>query len=123
MINISQLCTTYSTVIRRRNRLTAEKTEYLNRIFLFNPRPNRLERQKIASNLDIGERTVQVWFQNRRAKVKRSPPEKECSSAVTCQAQEGRSFFQEVDAHKGPHDLTHGRAPSLNCLASLHFHN
>ncbi|KAG2174403.1 hypothetical protein INT43_004426 [Umbelopsis isabellina] len=123
MINISQLCTTYSTVIRRRNRLTAEKTESMNRLFILNPRPDRLERQKIASELDIGERTVQVWFQNRRAKVKRSPREKESSSAASCQAPEGKSFAQEAKEHKRAFELTRSRALSMTCPNTLPFHN
>lgn len=123
MINISQLCTTYSTVIRRRNRLTAEKTESMNRLFILNPRPNRLERQRIASELNIGERTVQVWFQNRRAKVKRSPPEKGSSSTAGCQAPEGEPIVQKVNEHKESSELTRSRTLTMNSPNSLRSHH
>jgi hypothetical protein len=123
MINISQLCTTYSTIIRRRNRLAAEETEYLNSLFLLNPKPNRHERQKIASKLDMSERTVQIWFQNRRAKVKRSLAEKTSPSIVKCQEPEGKSSVQNAEVHKGSAEDSSSRTLFANSPYQLDYND
>ena len=72
MANISsQICTTFATTIRRRHRLRPEETDYLTEEFEHNPKPTRQKIQEIASDIDVSERTVQIWFQNRRAKLRR----------------------------------------------------
>ncbi|KAF9991458.1 hypothetical protein BGZ79_004448, partial [Entomortierella chlamydospora] len=55
----------------RRRRLTIEETEHLLAQFTKNEKPTSKERRLIAQELKLDERTVQVWFQNRRAKIKR----------------------------------------------------
>jgi len=57
--------------IRRRRRLQPAETEFLIRIFEQYPRPNSIMREMLAQKLDMSPRGVQIWFQNRRAKVKR----------------------------------------------------
>jgi Homeodomain len=72
MANISsQICTTFATTIRQRHRLRPEETDFLAEEFQYNPKPNRQKIQEIASDIDVSERTVQIWFQNRRAKLRR----------------------------------------------------
>ncbi|KAI8054145.1 homeobox domain-containing protein, partial [Gilbertella persicaria] len=53
---------------RRRTSRTQFKT--LEKAFVENPKPNGKQRQKLAENLSMSPRGVQVWFQNRRAKAK-----------------------------------------------------
>ncbi|KAM0687545.1 Transcription factor [Conglomerata obtusa] len=56
---------------RKRVRLTSDKTLYLQRYFEVKPRPTTSEKREIAKYLNMNFRSVQVWFQNRRAKYKK----------------------------------------------------
>lgn len=57
--------------IRRRRRLAPHETEFLARIFEQYPRPTGPMREMIAKRLGMSARGVQIWFQNKRAKVRR----------------------------------------------------
>ncbi|KAG0368907.1 hypothetical protein BGZ54_000828 [Gamsiella multidivaricata] len=57
--------------LKRRRRLTTEESEYLLRQFGNNERPTAQEREVFARHLSLDKKTIQVWFQNRRAKLKR----------------------------------------------------
>jgi hypothetical protein len=54
----------------RRPRLTAEERQMLEDIFQRTPHPNYSLRQQLAGILGTNQRSVQIWFQNQRAKVK-----------------------------------------------------
>ncbi|KAG2178909.1 hypothetical protein INT43_001756 [Umbelopsis isabellina] len=74
--------------VKRRRRLTQEETSLLNDIFERTSKPNALVRKMLAERLNMSPRTVQIWFQNRRAKVKKdgkstSSPNVSESSAST----------------------------------------
>lgn len=56
---------------RKRIRLTSDKTHYLQRYFEVKPRPSTSEKREISKCLNMSFRSVQVWFQNRRAKYKK----------------------------------------------------
>ncbi|PJF16759.1 hypothetical protein PSACC_03435 [Paramicrosporidium saccamoebae] len=57
--------------IKRRRRLHPHETDFLVRVFEQYPRPTAPMRELIAVRLGMSSRGVQIWFQNRRAKVKR----------------------------------------------------
>jgi hypothetical protein len=58
--------------VKRRRRLTVDETQRLNHIFQHRTtKPDSLLRQQLADELGMTARAVQVWFQNRRAKMKR----------------------------------------------------
>ncbi|GAA5916168.1 hypothetical protein JCM8208_002130 [Rhodotorula glutinis] len=62
----------------RRRRTTPAELNVLEREFGTNPRPDPLERARIAERLGMTARAVQVWYQNRRQKQKK---ELACSSS------------------------------------------
>ena len=57
--------------IKRRHRLTSTESTYLNQMFAIDSSPNTIARQRIAKAIGMSEKAVQVWFQNKRAKMRR----------------------------------------------------
>ncbi|KAK0945937.1 hypothetical protein LTR29_002517 [Friedmanniomyces endolithicus] len=55
---------------QKRQRATQDQLMTLEIEFNKNPTPTALIRERIASGIDMTERSVQIWFQNRRAKIK-----------------------------------------------------
>ena len=58
------------TPTRKRTRATAEQLAVLEDTFAVNVSPNSKLRKQLAERLQMSERSIQIWFQNRRAKVK-----------------------------------------------------
>jgi hypothetical protein len=56
--------------IRKRTRASTEQLLVLESVFERNVSPNTKLRKKLAEQLQMRERSIQIWFQNRRAKVK-----------------------------------------------------
>lgn len=56
---------------RKRVRLSSDKTTYLQRYFDVKQRPSTGDKREIAKFLGMSFRSVQIWFQNRRAKHKK----------------------------------------------------
>lgn len=55
---------------RKRTRATPEQLAVLEKTFNVNPSPNNRVREQLSRELGMSERSIQIWFQNRRAKVK-----------------------------------------------------
>ncbi|KAI8071111.1 uncharacterized protein B0P05DRAFT_549638 [Gilbertella persicaria] len=55
---------------RKRTRTSPEQLAILEKSFSLNPSPNNRVREQLAHQLGMPERSIQIWFQNRRAKVK-----------------------------------------------------
>ncbi|OAD73910.1 Homeodomain-like DNA binding domain-containing transcription factor, partial [Phycomyces blakesleeanus NRRL 1555(-)] len=53
-----------------RMRATPKQLELLEKTFSINPSPNNRMREQMSKELAMSERSIQIWFQNRRAKVK-----------------------------------------------------
>lgn len=54
-----------------RRRLSPDETEYLLQQYHSNKKPTAKDRSVFAAHLNLHPRTIQVWFQNRRAKLRR----------------------------------------------------
>ncbi|KAI8076974.1 hypothetical protein BDF21DRAFT_384740 [Thamnidium elegans] len=55
---------------RKRTRTSPEQLAILEKSFSTNPSPNNRVREQLSHQLGMPERSIQIWFQNRRAKVK-----------------------------------------------------
>ncbi|KAL4074227.1 hypothetical protein J3A83DRAFT_2701344 [Scleroderma citrinum] len=56
--------------VKHRKRTSRAQLKVLEEVFRKDTKPNAALRKKLAAELDMGPRAVQVWFQNRRAKDK-----------------------------------------------------
>jgi hypothetical protein len=59
-----------SSAPRKRTRASPEQLAVLEKTFSLNPSPNNRVREQLSRELGMSERSIQIWFQNRRAKVK-----------------------------------------------------
>ena len=57
---------------KKRQRATPNQLVVLNQEYLKNPTPNARAREDIGERIDMTERSVQIWFQNKRAKAKQA---------------------------------------------------
>ncbi|ORY03276.1 homeobox-domain-containing protein, partial [Basidiobolus meristosporus CBS 931.73] len=55
---------------KKRTRATPEQLAILEDAFMTNTSPNSKVREALAERIKMSERSIQIWFQNRRAKVK-----------------------------------------------------
>ncbi|AET38865.1 Pho2p Ecym_3378 [Eremothecium cymbalariae DBVPG len=56
----------------KRTRATGEALELLKKEFDINPNPNAQNRKRISEQTGLPEKNVRIWFQNRRAKYRKS---------------------------------------------------
>jgi hypothetical protein len=56
---------------KKRTRATPQQLEVLRRAFETNTQPTLQQREDIGQQIDMTPRSVQIWFQNTRAKVKK----------------------------------------------------
>ncbi|KAI8083402.1 uncharacterized protein B0P05DRAFT_489148 [Gilbertella persicaria] len=61
---------TSSHLPRKRTRATPAQLAVLEKTFSMNSSPNNRVREQLSRELGMSERSIQIWFQNRRAKVK-----------------------------------------------------
>lgn len=55
---------------KKRQRATPQQLSVLRSEFIINSTPNAKTREEIGKKIDMTERSVQIWFQNKRAKAK-----------------------------------------------------
>ncbi|GAA5867058.1 hypothetical protein JCM8547_008426 [Rhodosporidiobolus lusitaniae] len=68
--------------IKHRRRTSPPQLKILEFHFEKNPKPDVTLRKALSEQLDMTPREVQVWFQNRRAKVKKLREKAECEAAA-----------------------------------------
>lgn len=69
-IHSEQQSTSDNMVRKKRARATAEQLSVLEGVFAMNISPNGKVRKQLSQQLNMTERSVQIWFQNKRAKIK-----------------------------------------------------
>ncbi|VVC90972.1 unnamed protein product [Leptidea sinapis] len=130
--------------IRVRTALTEEQQIVLKEYYANNPRPNREEFKKIAQQIGLDNRVVQVWFQNNRARVRRmtqtvamsdqpldlstkksnvsltsSPSPSPCSTTVAhSDSEEAVNLSQKSSRSTTPHHSNLNTYPHSNCSSS-----
>ncbi|KAI8332265.1 homeobox domain-containing protein, partial [Chlamydoabsidia padenii] len=55
---------------KHRRRISSDQCGILEDEYLINTKPNATKRHQLAEQLGMTPRTVQIWFQNKRAKAK-----------------------------------------------------
>jgi hypothetical protein len=94
-------------VKRPRTTISSNQQDLLKSSYAQNPRPQRTVREDIAKQVGLSARVVQVWFQNRRAKEKRSQKDALRASSST----KARKGVQSKKKGKTV-GITHKEAPS-----------
>ncbi|CAL9735641.1 hypothetical protein MOSE0_I01090 [Monosporozyma servazzii] len=69
--NNSTTTTTTDTPPRKRRRTTKEQRQILKEAFIKNKAPSKEERLILASQCNMNEKSIQVWFQNQRQYMRR----------------------------------------------------
>lgn len=76
-----------STTSKKRTRASVEQLAILEDTFLTNQSPNSKVREILAKKVKMSERSIQIWFQNRRAKVKQAQKRSELVQQEAMKAQ------------------------------------
>jgi len=78
---------------RKRSRATPEQLAILEATFEKNTSPNSKLREALAEKVHMSERSIQIWFQNRRAKVKNTQKRNQ-QQALQDQLFKNQYYFQ-----------------------------
>ncbi|KAI0743750.1 hypothetical protein C8Q80DRAFT_1122152 [Daedaleopsis nitida] len=68
--------------VKHRKRTTRAQLKVLESVYKYDTKPNASLRKKLAAELDMTPRGVQVWFQNRRAKTKQQAKKAEAAAVA-----------------------------------------
>lgn len=92
---------------RKRQRLSEEALRILQEAFKRTRKPSATERNKLAKEVGLSERAVQIWFQNRRAKAKKD--ESDASATLlfsSYEPQQNWTIFTPESETKSPSSLS-----------------
>ncbi len=95
---------------KKRKRLRAEETRILLQVFEQNPRPDAMVRNWLASCLCMTPRSIQIWFQNRRAKIKRDIQEAENQAQIQLLSVNMNPVYNQMRGQLWSFQLSENRA-------------
>ena len=102
--------------IKHRKRTSREQLVVLERSFTDNSRPTSEQRKQLAVLLDMTPRGVQIWFQNRRAKLKAKTRDEEHFNSLRKNKEGFKNGNQIAPAIAVDHQYFAGNAFSTNPL-------
>lgn len=95
---------------RKRTRATAEQLAVLEDTFSVNVSPNSKLRKQLADQLKMTDRSIQIWFQNRRAKVKHMQKRAQLQmhqASMRAQLYHYQQQHYYLQQHYAPHQRAH----------------
>jgi len=97
---------------KKRQRTSPEQLAILEQIFQTDKMPNQQTRIQLADQLGMSSRRVQIWFQNKRAKVKRGSSRHDGSSPGSPDASPSAS--PQLSARRNSNSSTPSDSPILS---------
>jgi hypothetical protein len=93
---------------KKRRRTSPDELDILENTFKVHPMPNQALRQQLAQKLGMTPRRVQIWFQNKRAKLKR------CSQDLPGSPARSMKEAQDSSLDTSPSTVTTTPTPTSN---------
>lgn len=81
----------------KRTRATGETLDFLKQEFDLNPNPTTQRRKKISELTGLPEKNVRIWFQNRRAKLRKSGGQPKSGTGNAIESGSGGSAPEEIN--------------------------
>ena len=103
---------------RKRQRTTPEQLIILEEVFNTNNTPDQQTRQKLADELGMSSRRVQIWFQNKRAKLKRvgSQSQSTVENSPTRNTSSPLSAPEQLSDRNADHNVAESISSSISSL-------